>query len=66
MKKLRFEETLHDKSVFYVLDDKDEHLGTIFSFYGWQKYVWKPRQNVIVDEDCLDEISGKLKELNKK
>lgn len=43
---------------------KNEHLGDIFLNYKWKCHVWEQCDDVIMSKGCLQEVIGKLGELD--
>jgi hypothetical protein len=51
---------------YLVRNKKKEFLGLIFYFKKWKCWVWEQQEQIIMSDDCLEQIVSKLKELNKK
>jgi hypothetical protein len=66
--KLKFNATslnYNGYNAFNVLNRKKEKLGLIWYESKWKEWVWEQCPEMIMSVDCLNQVIGKLEELNR-
>ena len=62
MKRLKFK-TFGNEHIVYNKDE--EELGVIYYYKKWKKWVWEQNIDIIMSQDCLEEVIDFMNNLKK-